>query len=768
MGSLRSRVCLLACTLLLASSAMADDPLPRPYQGLKLVRVTPQNPAQLLALEQLGESLACIPAPTSQPWMLPPEALAVLDDLKITYEVVADDVQTLVDAERRALEQIRIERGGSFFATYRINTEINAYLDELAALRPDIATVTTIGFSHENRPIRAIRIAAPAKPGDPAKPAVAINGGQHAREWISPASVMWAIDQLIRNYGTDPRITQQIDAVDWYFVPVVNPDGYHLTHNGVRLWRKNRRNNGPNFGVDLNRNWSTGWGGAGSSVSSSSDTYRGPFPFSEPETIALSKYIAAIPNLRGYIDVHSYSQLVLAPWGYTDETAPRAAENDYVGRAMRDAMVAVNGVSYQVGPTATILYLASGVAGDWALAELGAYGFGYELRDTGSFGFELPASQIIPTARETFAGFQAMADAVQLTVQVELTPPLGAHPTEPTDVSVSVVTFNTTTIAPGPGGATLAYRIGDSGPFTTTPLSGTGTQRTGTLPPAPCGTIVQAYAQVLTSEGQIVRDPPDAPASLYEFEVLNTTLVLADDFESDLGWLANAQGADTATTGRFERAAPQATTAQPGSDHTPEPGTLCWVTDARAGAAAGTYDIDNGATSVTSPALDLSPYTRATVSFWLWFYASGGAGTQDVVLVDATGDGSAWTNLSVIGSNIDETAGGWLRYEVTITDPSLLTSTPQLRLTARDLSPGHVVEAAIDDIMITGLAPCIAPPTCPGDTNGDGLVNGADLSVLLGQFGQSVTPGASADVNGDGQVTGADLSVLLASFGNVC
>lgn len=766
MGSLCSRVSALALTLFLALPAIADDPLPRPYQGLKLVRVTPTDAKELLALQQLGESLACVPAPTRQPWMLPADALQVLDDLNIQYEVANDDIQTLIDAERREMEQVRIERGGSFFATYRTNAEINAYLDELAALRPDLAAVTTIGFSHENRPIRAIRIAAPSQPGDPAKPAIVINGGQHAREWISPAAVMWAIDQIIRNYGTDPRITEQLDAVDWHFIPVVNPDGYHLTHNGVRLWRKNRRNNGSNFGVDLNRNWDYGWGGAGASAVTSSETYRGPFPFSEPEAAALAQYIESVPNLRGYLDVHSYSQLVLAPWGYTAQPAPRPEENDYVGRAMRDAMVAVNGVNYQVGPTATILYLASGVASDWTFGMTGAYGFGYELRDTGTFGFELPASQIVPTARETFAGFQALADVVQLTVQVTLTPPIGAHPVNPTSVPVRVLTFNSHTVAPQD--ALLHYRIGDSGPFTAAPLTGSGVNRVGTLPPAPCGTTVQAYIEVRTAGGLTVTDPPDAPASFYSFEVLQTFTVLEDDFETNLGWLANAQGADTATTGRFERAAPQATTAQPGADHTPAPGTLCWVTDARAGASAGTYDIDNGSTSVTSPALDLSAYTRATVSFWLWFYASGGAGTQDVVLVDASGDGAAWTTLAMIGTNIEQTAGGWLRYEVAITDPALLTNTTRLRFTARDLNPGHVVEAAIDDITITGLAPCIAPPTCPGDTNADGLINGADLSVLLGQFGQTVMPNTGADFNGDGIVNAADLSVLLAQFGAAC
>lgn len=59
-------------------------------------------------------------------------------------------------------------------------------------------------------------------------------------------------------------------------------------------------------------------------------------------------------------------------------------------------------------------------------------------------------------------------------------------------------------------------------------------------------------------------------------------------------------------------------------------------------------------------------------------------------------------------------------------------------------------------------------PACPGDTNGDGLVNGADVSVLLAQFGQSVEQWSGADLNGDGQVNGQDLSVLLANFGDVC
>jgi len=62
----------------------------------------------------------------------------------------------------------------------------------------------------------------------------------------------------------------------------------------------------------------------------------------------------------------------------------------------------------------------------------------------------------------------------------------------------------------------------------------------------------------------------------------------------------------------------------------------------------------------------------------------------------------------------------------------------------------------------------VVPPPCDGDANGDRTVNGADLSVLLGQFGDSVTPGTGADFNASGDVNGADLSVLLGQFGTNC
>ncbi len=91
-------------------------------------------------------------------------------------------------------------------------------------------------------------------------------------------------------------------------------------------------------------------------------------------------------------------------------------------------------------------------------------------------------------------------------------------------------------------------------------------------------------------------------------------------------------------------------------------------------------------------------------------------------------------------------------------------SSPQYPLTA----PHAVKDVPVAGTVFTGLWALVPPPACPGDTNANGSVDGADLSVLLSQFGTSVKPGSGADLNNDGVINSADLSVLLANFGNNC
>ena len=112
--------------------------------------------------------------------------------------------------------------------------------------------------------------------------------GIHAREWISPAAVTYVINELVEHREQQP---QSLRSVDWYILPVVNPDGYEHSHSSNRFWRKNRRGNSKCVGVDLNRNFGYKWGGLGAGTQKCDQTYAGPSKFSEPETSAISKFV---------------------------------------------------------------------------------------------------------------------------------------------------------------------------------------------------------------------------------------------------------------------------------------------------------------------------------------------------------------------------------------------------------------------------------------------------------------------------------------------
>src|SRR5690606_38857634 len=120
------------------------------------------------------------------------------------------------------------------------------------------------------------------------------------------------------------------------------------------------------FGVDNNRNWGFGWGGPGASTQPGSETYRGTGPFSEPETQVLRDFITDNPRIVMTLDIHSFSQLILSPWGFTDALPADASLFDAINAAVEQAMEAVDSRDYVAGPTYTAIYPASGVGQDWS------------------------------------------------------------------------------------------------------------------------------------------------------------------------------------------------------------------------------------------------------------------------------------------------------------------------------------------------------------------------------------------------------------------
>jgi murein tripeptide amidase MpaA len=182
--------------------------------------------------------------------------------------------------------------------------------------------------SVEGRPVYALCMRAG---GGEERRAVLIVGGTHARELMNPdAIVEFAVDLLVSHvngtdlvYGgrtwsaLDVRII--LETLDLWLLPCLNPDGRHHVMTVDDLWRKNRRDNPgtPCDGVDLNRNLDVLFGVTEGQTSCSpcSDVFCGPSAFSEPETRNV-KHLLDTRRIYCFVDVHSYSELVLYPWGH--------------------------------------------------------------------------------------------------------------------------------------------------------------------------------------------------------------------------------------------------------------------------------------------------------------------------------------------------------------------------------------------------------------------------------------------------------------------
>ncbi|XP_025785811.1 carboxypeptidase A4 isoform X2 [Puma concolor] len=285
-------------------------------------------------------------------------------------------------------------------------------MDSIAGDFPDLASRVKIGHSFENRSMYVLKFGT-AEGGR--RPAVWLNAGIHSREWISVATAIWTARKIASDYGKDPTITSILEKMDIFLLPVANPDGYVYTQTQNRLWRKTRSINPGSrcVGTDPNRNWNASFAGEGASDNPCSEIYHGPHANSEVEVKSVVDFIQEHGNFKCFIDLHSYSQLLMYPYGYTVKKAPDADELDKVARRAAKALASLSGTTYQVGPTCTTVYPASGSSVDWAYDNGIKYAFTFELRDTGHYGFLLPANQIIPTAEETWLGLKTIMEHVR-------------------------------------------------------------------------------------------------------------------------------------------------------------------------------------------------------------------------------------------------------------------------------------------------------------------------------------------------------------------
>jgi len=330
----------------------------------------------------------------------------------LVYDVITDDLQSEIDIES---ESMRSAEGGklAWFDAYHDYAEIMNWLEEQAAACGPRCSTINIGTSYEGRELKVLKITG-APNGCQQKQTMWVDAGIHAREWISHSTNMYIIDRMIQEYDTDPFVKELRDTYDWYFLPIVNPDGYSYTWTNDRMWRKTRQPavGSTCIGADANRNFDFQWMTTGASNQPCSETFAGPRPYSEPESKALSDYMLTLDGTWTlFLSLHTYGQLWMTPWGYTQDLPSDYAEMARVGQASVETIFGVSGKVYQMGNAAFILYESSGTSRDWAKGVPKIpYVYTVELRSTSSF--VLPATEIIPTGQEIWAALHTTVSRI--------------------------------------------------------------------------------------------------------------------------------------------------------------------------------------------------------------------------------------------------------------------------------------------------------------------------------------------------------------------
>lgn len=342
------------------------------------------------------------------------DLMAMLKAHDISYSVKIDDVQRLIETNRNAASVPRQPRSGRYshnWTSYSRAAVIEEFMFEMARDHPELVTVSSFGKTHLGNDMYMMKISS----GGSGKKAMFVDGGIHAREWISPAVVTWFMMHLVENQASHPQLLAELD---WYFVPLINVDGYEYSHTNNRLWRKNRKptSTGTCVGIDLNRNFGFHWGEGGTSNNGCSEIYRGTSAFSEVESQNLRDVMATVANqTKCYLTFHSYGQDALIPWSYDspNELPPFFDEMYDLAVSATQALTNVYGTRYGVSNSYESYGATAGSSDDWAIGGAGIkYAYTIELRDQGQYGFELPASQIIPTAEETWELVKVMATAM--------------------------------------------------------------------------------------------------------------------------------------------------------------------------------------------------------------------------------------------------------------------------------------------------------------------------------------------------------------------
>ncbi|EFN83245.1 zinc carboxypeptidase [Harpegnathos saltator] len=327
--------------------------------------------------------------------MVDPEILHLvinrLDKYGISYKTYIDNVQELIDRSTPKNLSYSFD-----FTSYHTLVAIYKNLDDLAKQNPDKVQAIIGGQTHEGWRIKGVKVS--YKPNNPG---VFIEGGIYGREWISPAAVMYLLHQLLNSTNADVR--NMAENYDWYIFPSFNPDGYEYTQTTNRIWKKNRHERtiyGRCHSIDLNGNWGYKWANNGKDPCA--DSYNGRKAFSELETSTMSNYIREIKDkFFAYFSFTTYSPILLLPYGYThDYMNLTNGQYDIIFDGIK-VLIQKHNISYSASSIADVYNITTGSTLDYIM---GTYQkplvLGYQIDDSGKYGFLHPPEEIVPTGEK--------------------------------------------------------------------------------------------------------------------------------------------------------------------------------------------------------------------------------------------------------------------------------------------------------------------------------------------------------------------------------
>ncbi len=532
-------------------------------------------------------------------------AIVAADRGTVTVTASRSDLRKLRRAGFKVLAKARKADFPSADAGYHNYSELMAQVNALDAANASVL-VYDIGSSYQGRDMVAIKISDNVGT-DEDEPEVLFTHGQHAREHLTIEMALY----LANLFATDPdtRVRSLVNTREIWIIPNLNPDGseYDVATGSYRMWRKNRQPNAGStaVGTDLNRNWGFNWGCCGgSSGTFSSETYRGPSPFSAPETQRVrdfvnSRVVGGVQQIKANIDFHTYSELVLWPYGYTtaNTTATLNADQQSTFMTLGQSMASTNGYTAE---QASDLYITDGSIDDWLWAVHGIFGYTFEMYPrTSNPGF-YPPDEVI--GRETSRNREAVLRLLEA--------------------------------------ADCPY-------------------------------------EVISKQAQYCGAP--VPVAVF-----------SDDFEADRGWTF----AHTATTGRFERGDPAATSSGGAKQlGTTTSGVNDLVTGRLAGTDAGTYDLDGGYTRAISPAVTLPSGANLTLAFNYYLAHGSNSSSADYLRISVSGT----TVFEVRGAATNRN-GAWSSATASLN--AFAGQTVTVTVEAADASTASLVEAAIDDLRV--------------------------------------------------------------------